>query len=53
MLAFLVFVVFDCFGFLKFRFSNQARLLLQIGPGGYVVGRTGEKIVDKIDNTKE
>lgn len=48
MLTFLVLVVFDCFGFLKFRLSNEAWLLLQIGLGGYVVGRTGEKIVEKI-----
>jgi len=51
MLTFLVLVVFDCFGILKFRLSNQAWLLLQIGLGGYVVGRTGEKIVDKINKT--
>ena len=53
MLTFLVLVEFDCFGFLKFRLSNQTWLLLRIGLGGYVVGRTGEKIVDKINNTKE
>ena len=51
MLTFLVLVVFDCFGWLKFRLSNEAWLLLQIGLGGYVVGRTGEKIVDKISKT--
>ena len=51
MLTFLVLVVFDCFGFLKFRLNNEAWLLLQIGLGGYVVGRTGEKIVDKISKT--
>jgi len=48
MLTFLILVVCDCFGFLKFRLSNEAWLLLQIGLGGYVVGRSGEKIVEKI-----
>lgn len=48
MLTFLVLVVCDSFGFLKFRLSNEAWILLQIGLGGYVVGRTGEKIVEKI-----
>ncbi len=48
MLTFLILVVCDSFGLLAFRLSNEAWLLLQIGLGGYVVGRTGEKIVDKI-----
>jgi hypothetical protein len=48
MLTFLVLVVCDSFGLLKFRLSNEAWTLLQIGLGGYVIGRTGEKIVDKI-----
>ena len=48
MITFLVLVVCDSFGILAFRLSNQAWLLLQIGLGGYVVGRSGEKIVDKI-----
>ncbi|MDP3580464.1 MAG: 3TM-type holin [Ignavibacteria bacterium] len=48
MLTFLILVVCDSFGFLKFRLSNEAWILLQIGLGGYVVGRTGEKIVEKI-----
>lgn len=56
MLTLLVLVVCDSFGLLKFRLSNEvpqkARdklwTLLQIGLGGYVVGRTGEKIVEKI-----
>ena len=48
MLTFLILVVCDSFGFLKFRLSNEAWLLLQIGLGGYMVGRTGEKIVEKI-----
>jgi len=50
MLTFLVLVVCDSFGLLKFRLSNEAWTLLQIGLGGYVIGRTGEKIVDKIQS---
>ena len=48
MLTFLILVVCDSFGWLAFRLSNEAWVLLQIGLGGYLVGRTGEKIVDKI-----
>ncbi len=48
MLTFLILVVCDSFGILAFRLSNEAWTLLQIGLGGYVVGRTGEKIVEKI-----
>ena len=48
MLVFLALVVADSFGLLAFRLSDEAWTLLQIGLGGYVVGRTGEKIVDKV-----
>ncbi len=48
MLTFLILVVCDSFGWLAFRLSAEAWTLLQIGLGGYVVGRTGEKIVEKI-----
>ena len=48
MLTFLILVVCDSFGWLAFRLSNEAWILLQIGLGGYVVGRTGEKIVEKL-----
>ncbi|OGU77961.1 MAG: hypothetical protein A2279_14000 [Stygiobacter sp. RIFOXYA12_FULL_38_9] len=48
MLTFLILVVCDSFGWLAFRLSNEAWTLLQIGLGGYVVGRTGEKIVEKV-----
>jgi hypothetical protein len=50
MLTFLILVVCDSFGWLAFRLSSEAWTLLQIGLGGYVVGRTGEKIVEKIRN---
>lgn len=43
MLTFLVLVVLDSFGLLAFRLSDEAWTLLQIGIGGYVVGRSVEK----------
>ena len=48
MITFLVLVVLDCFGVLKFRLSNEAWTLLKIGLGGYVVGRSAEKIVPAV-----
>lgn len=45
MLTFLVLVVLDSFGFLKTALAPEAWTLLQIGLGGYVVGRSAEKIV--------
>jgi hypothetical protein len=48
MLTFLVLVVCDSFGLLAFRLSDEAWTLLQIGLGGYVVGRSAEKIVPKV-----
>ena len=48
MLTFLVLVVCDSFGLLAFRLAEQAWSLLQIGLGGYVVGRSAEKITDKL-----
>ena len=51
MLTFLVLVVLDAFGWLAFRLSSEAWALLQIGLGGYVVGRSMEKIVPKVADT--
>ena len=48
MLTFLVLVVLDTMGYTEFRLSGEAWTLLQIGLGGYVVGRSAEKIVPKI-----
>lgn len=48
MLTFLFLVVLDCFGLLKFRLATEAWKLLQIGLGGYVVGRTCEKITPSL-----
>lgn len=51
MLTFLLLVVCDSFGWLAFRLADQAWTLLQIGLGGYVVGRSMEKIVPKVADT--
>jgi hypothetical protein len=50
MLTFLVLVVCDSFGLIAFRLADEAWTLLQIGLGGYVVGRSAEKMVDKFKN---
>lgn len=47
MLTFLGLVVADQTGLLAFRLAPEAWTLLQIGLGGYVVGRSAEKIVPK------
>lgn len=48
MLSFLGLVVADAFGLLAFPLADQAWLPLQIGLGGYVVGRSVEKISPQI-----
>jgi hypothetical protein len=48
MLVFLALVVADTFGLTEFRLAEEAWTLLQIGLGGYVVGRSAEKIVPKV-----
>ena len=48
MLTFLALVCADTFGWLAFRLAEQAWTLLQIGLGGYVVGRSAEKITGGI-----
>ena len=48
MLTFLGLVVADSFGLLTFRLASEAWTLLQIGLGGYVVGRSAEKIVPQV-----
>lgn len=53
MLTFLVLVVFDSFGVLKNPLAKEAWLLLQIGLGGYVVGRSAEKIIPGFTKKKE
>ena len=44
MLTFLLLIVCDSFGLLKFRLSLEAWELLKLGLGGYVVARTVEKV---------
>ena len=53
MLVFLVLVVCDSFGVLKFRLADEAWTLLQIGMGGYVVGRSAEKIIPAMMRKRE
>jgi len=48
MITFLVLVVCDSFGLLENRLAAEAWTLLQIGLGGYVVGRSAEKIAPTI-----
>ncbi|ACQ68308.1 hypothetical protein HDEF_1701 [Candidatus Hamiltonella defensa 5AT (Acyrthosiphon pisum)] len=48
MLTFLGLVVADTFGLTEFRLAQEAWTLLQIGLGGYVVGRSAEKVIPKL-----
>lgn len=48
MLTFLGLVVLDQTGMLAFRLADEAWSLLQIGLGGYVVGRSVEKVVPAV-----
>lgn len=48
MMVFLVLVILDSFAWLPNKLAPQAWTLLSIGLGGYVVGRSIEKVVDKL-----
>lgn len=48
MLTFLILVVCDSFGLLAFRLADEAWQLLQIGLGGYVIGRSAEKVAPQL-----
>lgn len=48
MFTFLILVVCDSFGWLHNPLAPQAWTLLQIGLGGYVVGRSAEKIAPHV-----
>ncbi len=50
MLTFVALVVLDQTGMLAFRLADEAWTLLQIGIGGYVVGRSAEKVGPGIIN---
>jgi len=47
MLTFLALVVLDSFGWLPNPLADEAWTLLQIGLGGYVAGRSAEKITQQ------
>lgn len=48
MITFLVLVICDSFGILPSKLAPEAWTLLQIGLGGYTVGRTVEKIAPAV-----
>lgn len=48
MLTFLGLVICDSFGWLANPLASEAWTLLQIGLGGYVVGRSAEKIMPRV-----
>jgi hypothetical protein len=52
MLTFTALVVADSFGLAAVDLADQMWSLLQIGLGGYVVGRSGEKITKSIIQAK-
>jgi len=53
MLTFLALVVGDTFGLFATPLRDEAWSLLQIGLGGYVVGRSGEKIAKVLKQQQE
>ena len=48
MLVFIALVISDLFGWLAFRLPPEYWDLFKIGLGGYVLGRSAEKVVPKI-----
>jgi len=48
MVTFLGLIVLDMFGILTKDLPEQAWTLLSIGMGGYIVGRSAEKVVPKV-----
>jgi len=52
MLTFLALAVGDSLGWLPNPLRDEAWTLLQIGLGGYVVARSGEKIVNTVKKTQ-
>lgn len=53
MLTFLVLVVLDSFGWLHNKLAPEAWTLLQVGLGGYVVGRSVEKVIPGLAKRSE
>lgn len=52
MMVMLPLVVGDSLGWLPNPLRDEAWILLQLGIGGYVVGRSGEKIVKEVKRVK-
>lgn len=50
MLSFLILVIADSLNWLPSPLAKEAWTMLQIGLGGYVVGRSGEKIAKVVKN---
>ena len=48
MLTFLVLIVADTFGLTEFRLAGGAWDMLQLGLGGYVAGRSVEKVMSSV-----
>ena len=48
MLTFLALVVCDSFGLLAFRLADDAWTLLQLGIGGYIVGRSAQGVAGSV-----
>ena len=53
MLVFLMLVVLNSFGVLMTELADEFWVLLKIGLGGYVIGRSAEKIVPALMNKKQ
>ena len=53
MLTFLLLIICDSFDLLVFRLADDAWMLLQIGLGGYVIGRSAEKIIPGLMNKRQ
>lgn len=53
MLSLLSLVMLDSFGVLPNELSPQAWVLLQLGVGGYVVGRSAEKVAKVVSDLKQ
>lgn len=51
MLGLFALIIADCFGYLKFRLSEQSWELLKIALGGYVIGQSAEVVADKWNKT--
>lgn len=51
MLAFVLLIILDATGVLKSNLPDDVWTVIKIGLGGYVVGRSVEKIADKVGKT--